>query len=189
MHTTLSRRDFLRITGGTASAGFVYLLLKPKTASANIKPPGALSEPDFSALCLRCGKCTSACEQHALKIDNQGFPFIDGIPGWCDFSGECVDACPTGALLPFVPDTIKIAKAVIDQERCIAWNWNGCRLCYEKCTDLQTAIWLDDDILMRPHVDVSLCNGCGACVFVCPQSAREGVDRNKGKAVSLQPVE
>jgi MinD superfamily P-loop ATPase len=51
---------------------------------------------------------------------------------------------------------------------------------------LRQAIWIDDDL--RPHVDESRCNGCGACVFVCPQSARVAGNRRKGKAVSLQQI-
>jgi len=123
MSSSLSRREFLRIAGGTASAGLVFLLLKPRSASVNIKPPGALPEPNFSALCLRCGKCASACEQQAVRIDHQGFPYIDGI-----------------------------------------------------------------SIFLRPHIDEHRCNGCSACVNVCPQAAQPGGDIARGKAVSLKPI-
>ncbi|MBC8506513.1 MAG: 4Fe-4S dicluster domain-containing protein [Anaerolineales bacterium] len=189
MNTSLTRREFLRISGGTASAGLVYLLLKPKSASANIKPPGALPEPDFSALCLRCGKCTSACEQLAIQIDRQGFPYIDGLSGWCDFSGDCVAACPSGALEPFEIETVKIALAVIDRDRCIAWNSTGCRWCYQECLDIQDAIWIEPDgVFLRPHIDETRCNGCGACVNICPRAAEVGGDMSKGKAVSLHQI-
>ena len=189
MSPLLSRRDFLRISGGTVSAGIVYLLLKPNSATTNIKPPGALAEPDFSALCLRCGKCTSACEQQAIKIDNQGFPFIDGLSGWCNFSGDCVAACPSGALQTFDLQTEKIALAVIDRERCIAWNSTGCRWCYQECVEIQDAIWIEPDgIFLRPHIDETRCNGCGACVNVCPRAAEIGGDMHKGKAVSLKQI-
>ena len=189
MTLSLSRRDFLRISGGAACAGIVYLLLRSKTASASITPPGAVAEPDFSAICLRCGKCSAVCEQHAIQIDAQGFPYIDGLTGWCNFSGDCVEACPSGALQPFELETVKIAKAVIDRDRCIAWNSTGCRWCYDVCVELQDAIWIEEDgIFLRPHIDESLCNGCGACLNICPRAAQEGGNKKRGKAVSLQPV-
>ncbi|MBL7163017.1 MAG: 4Fe-4S dicluster domain-containing protein [Anaerolineales bacterium] len=189
MSTSLSRRDFLRIVGGTTSAGLIFLLLKPKSVSAGILPPGALAGSDFSAICLRCGKCTAVCEQQAIQIDAQGFPYIDGMSGWCNFSADCVEACPSGALQPFEPETVKIATAVIDRDRCIAWNSTGCRLCYRKCSDLYDAIWIEPDgIFLRPHIDETRCNGCGACVNVCPRAATPGGSTTRGKAVSLRPL-
>lgn len=180
----LSRRDFLRFSGGTVGVSLVYLLLRHTPTEAGVLPPGAPSERDFRAACLRCGKCAVVCDRQAIRLDRAGIPTIDGLHGWCDFCLRCVAACPAGALTPVDPDTATIGTAVIDRDRCIAWNWPGCRLCAEKCTDLQRAIWLDDDL--RPHIDESRCNGCGACVFVCPQSATEGHHKRSGRAVSLK---
>lgn len=182
----MSRRDFLRISGGTVGAGLALWMLRPGTASARVLPPGALAAEAFTAACLRCGRCTAVCDQRAIQVDVFGEPYVDGISGWCDFCELCVETCPSGALTPFEPDTVVMGTAVIDRDRCIAWLRVGCRLCAEKCDKLQQAIWIDEDL--NPHVDEKLCNGCGACVFVCPQAAQMAGNRKRGKAISLQEV-
>lgn len=180
----LTRRDFLRLSGGALGISLTYLLWRPRPVAAGVRPPGALPAADFEAACLRCGRCAAACERQAIRLSLDGLPYIDGLGGWCDFCMLCGETCPAAALQAVDPASATIGAAVIDRERCIAWNWLGCRLCAEACADLQGAIWLDDDL--RPHVDSDRCNGCGACVYVCPQSAAEGRHRRYGKAVALQ---
>lgn len=182
----LSRRNFLRLSGGVVGAGLAYWTLRPPTAAAatGVLPPGALPGPDFQAACLRCGRCASICDQQAIEIGVDGRPYLNGLNGWCDFCMCCGEECPSGALVPVDPETAKIGTAVIDRDRCLAWNqFNACRWCVVTCDNLQQAIWIDDE--RRPHVDADLCNGCGACTHICPQSARAGIDKQYGKAVTL----
>ncbi|MBC8331326.1 MAG: 4Fe-4S dicluster domain-containing protein [Anaerolineae bacterium] len=184
-----SRREFLRIAGGASSVGLLYWLLRPAQASAALLPPGAQDSTIFKAICIRCGKCVAACEQKAINFDEAGFPFMDALQGWCDFSGDCTKACPTAALLPFNPDIAKIGTAVIDTDRCIAWNLTCqlcCGLCIRVCDELQQAIYRDED--GNPHIDPVRCNGCGACVTICPRSAYADGNPQRGKAVSIQSV-
>jgi ferredoxin-type protein NapG len=181
----LSRRTFLRISSGAASAVLVSLMLRPKRASGGVLPPGYSSQGDFLAACISCGRCASVCDRGAIQIGADGWPHIKGINGWCDFCMLCADVCPTGALVRVDPESLQLGRAVIDREHCIPWNWSGCRLCYEACAVLQNAIWLDDGL--RPHIETSRCNGCGACVYVCPQPADEGGSKKRARAVSLHP--
>jgi len=179
----VTRRDFLQVTGGLTSAGFLYWLLRPKWDFSSVRPPGALPEGAFEATCIRCGLCITACQQNAIEIDEDGLPYIDGLSGWCNFSFDCIEVCPSGALLPVDPTSVKLGTASIDRDRCIAWEYSACRLCYEKCLDIQQAIWLDDDL--RPNVDETLCTGCAACVNVCPRSAFVDQNKKNGRAISI----
>lgn len=182
-----TRREFLTITGSATALAISYLILRPQPAFASVSPPGALAPAMlFNAACSRCGKCVSACPHQAIRQNNQGLPYIDGLGGWCDFCMDCVAVCPTGALHPVDPKTTVIGIAEINRDRCIPWIRSGCRLCYEKCADIRQAIQLD--ARQRPSVDTSKCNGCGACVFVCPQPSIDGGNKNLGKAVSLRIV-
>ena len=180
-----SRRDFLKMTGGVAALGVAYAILRPQPAFASVRPPGAILPADrFRATCNRCGKCAAICPNRAIRQNAEGLPYIDGLGGWCDLCVKCIAVCPTGALRPVDPQQTKLGLAVIDRTRCLAWLHGGCRLCYEKCINLKQAVWLDNDL--RPDVYSDRCNGCGACVFVCPQSDAVGRSKNDGRAVALK---
>jgi len=57
--------------------------------------------------CILCGKCVRICSEHqgrgALGLIGRGFPTVVqpafGEILECDYCGQCVDICPTGALL------------------------------------------------------------------------------------------
>ncbi len=110
----------------------------------------------------------------------------------------CGQVCPTGAIQKItekeklgqgVPP-VKIGTAFYDHGRCLPWAMQTpCIVCEEFCPTSPKAIWVEevdaevrDKIpgpngeqpamkqvhLQRPHVDPSLCIGCGACEKVCP---------------------
>ena len=185
---SLTRRDFLKLTGGFAAFGFAIFAFRPQPTFPSILPPGAiLPAEQFRAQCQRCGKCVAICARRALAQDASGVPYINGLSGWCDLCLDCVRVCPTGALRAVDPKQFKLGLAEIDRDQCLAWRGNGCRLCYEKCESLQKAIELDADV--RVYIKSEKCNGCGACVNECPQADRVTKHKNTGRAVALKVLD
>jgi polyferredoxin len=110
----------------------------------------------------------------------------------------CGQVCPTGAIqkideeqkLGLGMKPISIGTAFYDHGRCLPWAMSTpCIVCEEFCPTSPKAIWVEEvDVpkrlpvageggkapemttvhVQRPHVDPSLCIGCGACEKVCP---------------------
>jgi ferredoxin-type protein NapF len=92
-------------------------------------------------------------------------PYLDFTHAGCTFCGDCATACEqipekTG----FIPD---IGVIRLDEHKCLAMNGVLCMSCLRPCD--QQALSLDKR--RRPVVDENACNGCGACISVCPVSA------------------
>lgn len=82
--------------------------------------------------CILCGKCVRICAEHqgrgALGLIGRGFPTVVkaafGEILECDYCGQCVDICPTGALLP---KTVKYqARAWFLEEKDTICPFCGC---------------------------------------------------------------
>lgn len=166
------------IVGGQA----VYLATAGK--GELLRPPGAQSESDFMARCVKCGKCLEACPYRAVHVAPgnagaaAGTPVIDAREQACRLCEDfpCVAACPTGALRDVEARAdVHMGTAVIEEDLCIALQGMRCEVCYRVCPLIDEAMTIDyrmregDAIhaVFAPRIDREKCVGCGLCVERC----------------------
>jgi len=206
----LSRRQMLLSAGG----GLLLPLTVGSVARPDplpqyiIRPPGAVPEDRFLALCLRCGECMRVCLTNGLQptlfeagIEGFWTPRLVSRAGYCEYSCTlCGQVCPTGAIVPLDTVTkrkVRIGTAVIDRNLCIPFiRPEECMVCEEHCPTPQKAIVFDDVavpgpdgpvIVKQPRVLDDLCIGCGICETKCPlegdsaiRMIHQGEDRASG---------
>lgn len=189
---SLSRRGFLTgfsarnaalaATGGLLAA---HVARQEASAAYTLRPPGAQSESDFLATCLKCGQCVTACPFYALRLAKSGEAHVLGTPYFepreiaCQMCEgvPCARACPSGALDAEV--AIKDARmgiaVLVDQENCLAYLGLRCEACYRACPMSGEAIQLEFQSQERtakhafflPKVRGATCTGCGRCENAC----------------------
>lgn len=187
------RRAVLVAAGQVGAMFALGGLLKLERGRAEfIRPPGTLDEADLLARCVKCRRCLDVCPQDVLRGVrlSESFaafdtPRLDFDLGVCDFCMECVAVCPTGALHPTPVETVRLGVAVVDHDKCVAWNWGGCTRCYSQCP--YDAIHLDEQ--RRPVVDAAACTGCGVCENACDRSAKRWDNSQSGKGITVQPLD
>lgn len=173
------------IAGASAAAvAFQAVAFASRGEADLLRPPGAQGEGDFSARCIKCGKCIEACPYLAVRPAGSdagmavGTPFIDPRPQACRLCEDfpCVQACPTDALRDVSGRSdVRMGVAVIDEDACIAFQGMRCEVCYRTCPLIDQAISIDyrlregDAIhsVFAPVIDEEQCVGCGLCVERC----------------------
>lgn len=166
-------------------AGFEILrLLGKDDATVLLRPPGAGSEQEYLAKCIRCGKCVAACPYKVLKVAgpetgvSAGTPYFVARTGACRLCTDfpCVEACPTGALSNISERSdVAIGTAVINRELCIALKGMRCEVCFRVCPLKDEAISIafspregdDKHVIFEPVINTDACVGCGICEERC----------------------
>ncbi|QTA81648.1 4Fe-4S cluster protein [Desulfonema limicola] len=189
--TALSRRNF--VYSGFAGAAAAVMCMTGldsvygKLAEGQVKPPGllrppgSLPEPDFLALCVRCGECMAVCPTNTLQPlwFKAGFtgifsPAITPRRRYCDpRCSRCGQVCPTGAIQELLPDQriwAKTGTAVILRQKCLAWeHQKSCMVCDEVCPFNAIEFKKEPgNPFAVPHVKEDKCAGCGYCEHFCP---------------------
>jgi len=134
-----------------------------------LRAPWSLPEAAFVAACSRCERCIAACPQGILVVGSGGFPEVDFQRGECTFCGDCARACPDAAFRPTTESPWQLQLRIADS--CVARRQVVCRSCGESCE--REAIRFPPRLnrSAEPLLDPTACNGCGACVAVCPTQA------------------
>lgn len=193
MGEKISRRDMLKTMGASALLlGLGGGLYYSESEKVFLRPPGMVDEKDFLSKCIKCQKCLAVCHTQVIVPVGWtegrkalGTPTLKFVQGYCDLCMDCVEVCPTNALVAIEPDDVMLGIAVINPDLCVAWDWTGCIECFEVCP--YEAITLDAK--QRPLVNENKCNGCGLCENVCPSSSLRGYDlKRSGKAIVVKPM-
>ncbi len=134
-----------------------------------VRLPWLANPAQFTDLCTRCGKCADKCETKIITKGDGGFPSVDFNIDECTFCYQCADACPESLFLPKA-DAPWNAKATIN-DSCLAKQNVECRSCGDACETMAIRFKLEIGKVAQPNLDLDECNGCGACVSVCPTSS------------------
>lgn len=152
-----SRRNFLRGNFSSTNSGVT-------------RPPWALAEEAFLAVCSRCGDCARACPTRIVVQGAGGYPAIDFAKGECTFCGECASHCQPAALRRNEGAAPWSLRAEIG-DGCLARQAVECRVCGEMCEPAAIRFQPRLGGAALPLLDGERCTGCGACVAPCPASA------------------
>ena len=152
MATQISRRALLV---GRQAPGFRRIL-----------PPGATDDGLLG--CSGCGNCADACPTHIISLVGD-LPSLDFSVGECTFCGECANVCPEQVFQGKSPHRFPHVALITDS--CLARNRVECQSCRDTCPGEAIRFRPQTRGPFLPVLDDQACNGCGACISVCPVAA------------------
>jgi len=143
-----------------------------------LRPPGALSEPEFLSACIRCYRCQDACEPGAIQFytesDGDLFhtPYVDPAKAGCTLCNKCGPVCPTGALLPFAEMAdADMGSVELREDLCLSYKAKKLREQQELLVQLGRRPMEVETVSERR-------GPCGECYMFCPL---------RNRAIKLEP--
>jgi len=168
----------------TVGVGAAFSALVPKAWAGKqryLRPPGNVDETAFKGGCIRCGSCVRACPTGIIQpvvdpSDVSGFlaPTLrfSGADYCLQDCNRCGKACPTKVIRQLSLEEKNrhvIGIARIDLSKCLLTLEKECGVCLPRCP--RGAIvegFAYDTYTVTVKVLPDKCNGCGACVGICP---------------------
>ena len=165
-------------------AGTVLATLIPRSWAGRqppLRPPGAVDEATFQGGCIRCGSCSRACPTGIIEPGIERNDVAGFLAPRLRFRGAayclqdcnlCGRVCPTGVIRPLaLPDKNRrvIGIAAIDHSACFLALEKECGVCVPRCPRAAIVdIFVRETYQSAVRVLRDRCNGCGACVGICP---------------------
>lgn len=181
----LARRTVLGAAIGAACASAARLA--HGSAQRPLRPPGAIDEPQFLGVCVRCGNCLRACPTHIIEpsLGKGGVaglltPILSFKANYCLVEcTKCMHVCPSGALVRLSPeDKVRnpIGLPQVDMNVCLLGQSRECSECRRWCPHgaIRYA-WSEIEYTLVPQIDPEKCSGCGACEVVCPTKPKKAI--------------
>ena len=181
-----ARRDILALGMGVLTAVTTRKLFRGR-ALKPIRPPGAIDESNFTAVCIRCGNCTRVCPADIIKPDPGRYgvasfmtPTLRFENNYCqEDCNSCNEVCPSGAIAGLSlaqkrKTTVGLAK--VDMSLCLLSEERECTVCVRICPyDAVKLVFSEEEYISIPVIDPDKCTGCGACEWVCPVSPKKAI--------------
>ncbi|MEN6534070.1 MAG: 4Fe-4S binding protein [Bryobacteraceae bacterium] len=146
-----------------------------------LRPPGSVDESTFQGTCIRCGSCVRVCPTGIIEPSHDAGDAAGYLVPRLRFEGanycrqdcnSCGQVCPPGVIqaLPLeAKNRYVIGTAVIDLAACRLTEEVECGVCLPRCPrGAIEEIFSYETYTPSLRVLSDKCNGCGACVGICP---------------------
>lgn len=185
-----TRRTFIALAAGIGLSLWAQKAGQARSKDAPLRPPGAIEEGKFTGLCMRCGNCARTCPSGIIHPDSGqagilGFlaPVVRYEREYCNEEcNACTKACPSGAIQNLNLEQKNkqvIGLASVDTSLCL-WAFTDCNNCIRACPYEAVKVkWYEEAYESFPGVELSKCNGCGACEVVCPTGDLKAIKISK----------